>query len=857
MIRLSSVLVALVGLGIGAACSVTDDKKPAGKGGESGTDGGVEPDAAMGTGGQGGRAGNGGSGGAVTEVDAGDGGIVVGGPCNGVTEDGTCNGTNVVFCQNARTAVVDCAKIGANCAVTKGRADCSNSDRSPSCGDLTALGKCDGAVIDYCDSSGLAAVPREIDCAAYGQKCDPTGGADHGAICVPQGPCPTGVDDNGTCDGNSLSFCEVDDQGTNQEYTFDCGVDTCQTMSGFSDCFVQGVTDGCGTETAAGRCDGTTRVSCQSGVIAREDCPTLGLECSAATGGGFRCQAPAACPTCPDGTTCTAGQCTGATTATADWTWMVYMIANNNLSQAAWSDLNEMETVGTVKNKLNVVAEVKFSPDYSYSVDQQYLDGSVYRLEVDKDSDTSEVTSLGLSSTESSGTFNMSDPTRVTEFIQYAVHTHPAKHYGLVLWNHGAGYKEAFVDGNTVLSLKDVLQGIQQSNVHLDLLGFDACLMGMHEVAYAMRGVSNYLIASEEVEPGAGYPYDTVLSGLAANTKMDAATLGTLVVDKYAASYVGGERPQDVTSSLIDLSKIEATNEQLASVADAIKSDSAGNRSALRSALYGDSVLRFTQVEDTDLSTIMSTVNDLQLGAASQKATTDMNTYLTGPNVVVHQKTTGDKFMAAKGLAIFLPQSSSDSDDLEGYQSRTSFLPLQPWVSLVSGLTDDSPPPPPMPGAGAVDTFSVVLDWANAIDGKTSNADLDLYVFEPDGDFGTPSNGTVSSNGLLSADSYDTGVPEESYQLAPTHQTGTYVVLAHFYGGPDGEVAYPTLQVFRPDLPGGSRTLIRAKAMDRTLTQIPMDNSKPLTDKIDASNFQGVLDLDYSNLWYATTIEVK
>ncbi|HEX3594185.1 MAG TPA: hypothetical protein VHU80_03760, partial [Polyangiaceae bacterium] len=164
---------------------------------------------------------------------------------------------------------------------------------------------------------------------------------------------------------------------------------------------------------------------------------------------------------------------------------------------------------------------------------------------------------------------------------------------------------------------------------------------------------------------------------------------------------------------------------------------------------------------------------------------------------------------------------------------------------------------PPMPGAGAVDTFSVVLDWANAIDGKTSNADLDLYVFEPDGDFGTPSNGTVSSNGLLSADSYDTGVPEESYQLAPTHQTGTYVVLAHFYGGPDGEVAYPTLQVFRPDLPGGSRTLIRAKAMDRTLTQIPMDNSKPLTDKIDASNFQGVLDLDYSNLWYATTIEVK
>ena len=90
------------------------------------------------------------------------------------------------------------------------------------------------------------------------------------------------------------------------------------------------------------------------------------------------------------------------------------------------------------------------------------------------------------------------------------------------MWNHGAGYKEAFVDGNTVLTLKDVVSGIRDSNVHLDLLGFDACLMGMHEVAYATRGLANYLVGSEEVEPGAGYPYDAVLSGLSANTKIEA-----------------------------------------------------------------------------------------------------------------------------------------------------------------------------------------------------------------------------------------------------------------------------------------------------------------------------------------------
>jgi hypothetical protein len=342
---------------------------------------------------------------------------------------------------------------------------------------------------------------------------------------------------------------------------------------------------------------------------------------------------------------------------------------------------------------------------------------------------------------------------------------------------------------------------------------------------------------------------------------MDAPTFGTLIVDKYAESYVGGYRPQDVTSSLINLSKVEAATEQLASVADALKTDSAGNRAALRQSLDDESsVLRFVQKEDADLTTVMSTLSTLDLGTASKKAADDFITYLAdNKNVIVHSRASGD-LAKAKGLAVFVPESSAGSyyggtDLLEGYKSRTSFLPMQPWISFVSSLADDSAPAP-KPATGAVSTFSVVLDWADKVDGTASGADLDLYVFEPGGDFATPSNGTVSGSGLLSGDSYDTGVPEESYQLSTTHEVGTYVILAHYYdGGPNKEKAYPTLQVFRPDLQGGSRTLLRAKGRD--LEQIPMDDSNPLTKKIDSTNFQGVVDLEYSNLWYATTIEVK
>jgi len=237
--------------------------------------------------------------------------------------------------------------------------------------------------------------------------------------------------------------------------------------------------------------------------------------------------------------------------------------------------------------------------------------------------------------------------------------------------------------------------------------------MGMHEVAYAMRGVADFMVGSEEVEPGAGYPYDDVLTGLTATPTMNGSTLAKLIVDKYAASYVGGYRPQDVTSAAFDLSKIEATNEQLASVADALKTDSVGNRAAIRQTLDSPDILRFVQKEDADMVTVMSAMNGLNLGNASQTATQAFSTALTSATSVVINSSASGHLAAGKGIALFLPQGAPGNygdDPLEGYKSRVSFLPMQPWISFVGGLSDDSAPPP-TPGTDATDNFSVILDW--------------------------------------------------------------------------------------------------------------------------------------------------
>jgi hypothetical protein len=772
-----------------------------------------------------------------------------GGECEGgITAGGVCEGTQAVFCQEGVVERVDCSQIEATCAVTDGRADCQ-LERAASCGSLTALGTCAGATLRYCDDSGLASVPREINCAAYGQKCDPTGATDGGAICVPQGPCPTGLTEIGRCDGNKLTFCEEGEQ-----YTFDCGVDTCGSVGGFADCLVVGVTEGCGSETPAGRCEGTTRVSCQGNIVAREDCARLGLACRADGQGANRCLSPTSCSVaCPAGTTCQSGKCTAAQTPAADWTFMVYIVGDNDLSNAAWKDLNEMETVGS-SAKVNILAMVEFSKTYSQYSQYDYSQwaGPVYRMKVQKDSNFSDVTSL--KSAENRGNIKLSDPKYITEFVRWGVEKHPAKRYALVMWDHGAGYKDAYIDGGGSLSLGEIVDGIRNSGVHLDLVAFDACYMGMHEVAYAMRGFADVMVGSEDVEPGDGYPYDLFLPRLASQPAMPAADLGKAIVEEYTKDYSSGFKTRSVTNSVIDLTKIESTHEKIGSLVGALHTDLPGKRSLARTLADSPDILRFSQSENADFYTALNEI--APLGPSTGAAAGDLKTWLTTSGTIVKSEATGSR-SAARGLAIFLAQPGDwySSYDLETYKNRVSFLPLQPWISFSTVLTEQSDPP--VPGTGAVKSFRALLTWGDTQTSDQSAADLDLYVFEPNGDFGTPANGITTENGFLSADSYDTDVPVESYELSANHQPGTYIVLVHYYGGPTGNVAYPKLQIFRDDLPGGSRTLLRAKVIDKKLAELPMSNEKPLTQKISSQNFQGVLNLEYTNIWYATTIEVE
>ncbi|HEU4439016.1 MAG TPA: clostripain-related cysteine peptidase [Methylomirabilota bacterium] len=111
------------------------------------------------------------------------------------------------------------------------------------------------------------------------------------------------------------------------------------------------------------------------------------------------------------------------------------------------------------------------------------------------------------------------------------------------------------------VELKRVLGQIRRSlKQRIDVLGFDACLMSMVEVAYQVRDHAAVVCGSEEEEPNDGWPYDTILKTLAARPSMKPAELAKLIVGRYVASY---GRNEGATLAATDLGGIGAVAEAL------------------------------------------------------------------------------------------------------------------------------------------------------------------------------------------------------------------------------------------------------------------------------------------------------
>jgi len=338
----------------------------------------------------------------------------------------------------------------------------------------------------------------------------------------------------------------------------------------------------------------------------------------------------------------------------SEWTVMVYLDADNDLESAGINDINEMEMVGSTTD-VNIVVQADRIPGYDISNSDWT---NTRRYYITQDSDPMEINSQF----NDLGELNMGDPQTLIDFTSWAVANYPAKKYLLVIWNHGGGFRSpAYTakdiawddtsggDRITMPELEYALSAISaQMGKKIDIIGMDACLMAMTEVAYQIKDYADILVASEESEPGDGWPYDTILAQLVSNPLMSPVQLAVDIVDRYIYSYPS----YDVTQSAIDLIYIDTLATQLSDLALAIMSDTLTPKdvyinAAYSSQYYGDP--DFIDLYDFCSKVLIYSYNVQVKSIALSIQQTLIN------SVVINSNYNGWSVRGSMGLSIYFP----------------------------------------------------------------------------------------------------------------------------------------------------------------------------------------------------------
>jgi hypothetical protein len=274
-------------------------------------------------------------------------------------------------------------------------------------------------------------------------------------------------------------------------------------------------------------------------------------------------------------------------------TIMVYMNAKNDLDCAAVNDLKEMALAFPLRH-ITVVAEVGRHPFLTCTGedDANVWKGTLF-FQINKSLIPSPKQALTNvpdppAANGDGAEVDMGNPQSLRNFVLWAERTYPARHYILVIWGHGHGFRlmnaplraddgppPVRTNGYRAVSFDDDFQSFLfthdfqealKGTPKLDVLAFDTCLMAGIETAYAVRKLSAVMVGSEELEPDEGWNYTNVLGRLSRNRLRTPFSFGTSMVEAVRNSAGMGINP--VTLSAIDLRKVNLVARQISHLAD-------------------------------------------------------------------------------------------------------------------------------------------------------------------------------------------------------------------------------------------------------------------------------------------------
>jgi hypothetical protein len=278
-------------------------------------------------------------------------------------------------------------------------------------------------------------------------------------------------------------------------------------------------------------------------------------------------------------------------------TVLVYIAGDNDLAYFARRNIDDMKKVGSTKH-LNVIVQL----------DGQGAHEKTKRLFIEKN----KMIQVNRNHPSSQQKLDFGSALTLIDACEWAIKDYPADHYALILWNHGIGVLDniggrassaselfAFNHETNMLELNrsidffDYLKQQQPRGVcfgdtygtyltnqklqyalrevslkllggkKIDIVGFDACLMSMIEVGNLIRPYADYMVGSQEIELGIGWPYNKILEPFATQA-LSPERLCKHITASYHNYYKS--ITYDYTLSTIQLDKLEALEYSLEKV---------------------------------------------------------------------------------------------------------------------------------------------------------------------------------------------------------------------------------------------------------------------------------------------------
>lgn len=409
-----------------------------------------------------------------------------------------------------------------------------------------------------------------------------------------------------------------------------------------------------------------------------------------------------------------------------EWTFLVYAAADNDLNYFAHRNIQEMKQVGST-NFINILVQLD-----GYGIHEK-----TKRFYIEKNA-AIQVNSDDVTSYQK---LNSGNAQTLINSFKWAVEKYPAKHYVLVLWNHGSGIydnirgkavnsselfifnpsthllelnrKIGFIDFVQEKYGKDLPRGVCFSDTYgsyltneklnealkeisttllggkkIDIVAFDACLMSMIEIGGILKNYVSYMTGSEEVVLGTGYPYALMLEPFKTKT-LSPLEFTLQIVSSYKNNYQN--ITNDYTQSAIDLSQLFTLEDKIEEVNNALlKAMTVQHNNSVKRAIKTSRSRRlctyFSEPSYIDLKhfylNILQTIEYMtmteQEETLKQQIATLINEALILFDKVIIINETGPSLPQAYGLAICFPTRYIDIS-----YTRVPFAQKTKWLDLL------------------------------------------------------------------------------------------------------------------------------------------------------------------------------